>query len=45
MCVVIAICDLSGFSLLKRHEGIGVRDSLYTDLYLKSYTNPNAPLV
>lgn len=32
MCVVIAICDLIGFSLLERHEGNAVGESLYTEL-------------
>lgn len=34
-CAVIAICDLSGFPLLERHEGIAVGDSLYAELQLE----------
>lgn len=35
MCAVIAICDLSGFPLLERLEGIAMGDSLYTELELE----------
>lgn len=34
-CDFFAICDLSGFPLLERHEGIAVGDSLYAELQLE----------
>lgn len=45
---MIAICDLSGFPLLKRLEGIVVGDSLFTELEYReaAYTQTHSlPLI